>query len=419
MGLDELVTARDQQRSDAMTIAAEERIDTLLARIETFVREDLEPLEPMMLQQGFRAVLPTLQEKRRQVQQLGLWAPHLPTEYGGLGLKLTEFARVSEALGRSPLGHYVFNCQSPDIGNMELLLLHGTDEQKERFLEPLARGEIRSCFSMTEPEHAGSNPVVLSTTAVKDGDEYVINGHKWFTSAHDGSSFAIVMAVTNPDAPKPHERASQIIVPTDTPGFRRVRNIKIMGEEGEDYLSHAEVIYENVRVPRANLLGQEGAGFALAQVRLGPGRIHHCMRWIGICERAFDLLCRRAATRELSPGKPLATKQAIQHWIAESRAEIDAARLLVLEATRKIDEQGAYAARTDISVIKFFVAGVLDRVLDRAIQVHGALGITDDTLLSFFYRHERGARIYDGADEVHKSVVARQVLKQYGVDISI
>jgi alkylation response protein AidB-like acyl-CoA dehydrogenase len=419
MGLDELVTARDQQRSDAMTIAAEERIDTLLARIETFVREELEPLEPAMLQQGFRAVLPTLQEKRRQVQQLGLWAPHLPPEYGGLGLRLTEFARVSEALGRSPLGHYVFNCQSPDIGNMELLLLHGTDEQKERFLQPLARGEIRSCFSMTEPEHAGSNPVVLSTTAVKDGDDYVINGHKWFTSAHDGSSFAIVMAVTNPDAPKPHERASQIIVPTDTPGFRRVRNIKIMGEEGEDYLSHAEVIYENVRVPRANLLGQEGAGFALAQVRLGPGRIHHCMRWIGICERAFDLLCRRAATRELSPGKPLATKQAIQHWIAESRAEIDAARLLVLEATRKIDEQGAYAARTDISVIKFFVAGVLDRVLDRAIQVHGALGITDDTLLSFFYRHERGARIYDGADEVHKSVVARQVLKQYGVDISI
>ena len=402
-----------------MTIAAEERIDTLLARIETFVREELEPLEPAMLQQGFRAVLPTLQEKRRQVQQLGLWAPHLPPEYGGLGLRLTEFARVSEALGRSPLGHYVFNCQSPDIGNMELLLLHGTDEQKERFLQPLARGEIRSCFSMTEPEHAGSNPVVLSTTAVKDGDDYVINGHKWFTSAHDGSSFAIVMAVTNPDAPKPHERASQIIVPTDTPGFRRVRNIKIMGEEGEDYLSHAEVIYENVRVPRANLLGQEGAGFALAQVRLGPGRIHHCMRWIGICERAFDLLCRRAATRELSPGKPLATKQAIQHWIAESRAEIDAARLLVLEATRKIDEQGAYAARTDISVIKFFVAGVLDRVLDRAIQVHGALGITDDTLLSFFYRHERGARIYDGADEVHKSVVARQVLKQNGVDISI
>lgn len=402
-----------------MTIAAEAHIDTLLARIQTFVHEELEPLEPTMLQQGFRAVLPTLQAKRRQVQQLGLWAPHLPPEYGGLGLTLTEFARVSEALGRSPLGHYVFNCQSPDIGNMELLLLHGTAEQKERFLLPLARGEIRSCFSMTEPEHAGSNPVWLSTTAVKDGDDYVINGHKWFTSAHDGSSFAIVMAVTNPDAAKPHERASQIIVPTDTPGFRRVRNIKIMGEEGEDYFSHAEVVYENVRVPQANLLGREAAGFALAQVRLGPGRIHHCMRWIGICERAFDLLCRRAATREIAPGKPLATKQAIQHWIAESRAEIDAARLLVLEATRKMDQQGAYAARTDISVIKFFVAGVLDRVVDRAIQVHGALGITDDTLLSFFARHERGARIYDGADEVHKSVVARQVLKQYGVDISI
>lgn len=402
-----------------MTIAAEIQIDTLLAQIEMFVREELQPLEPTMLQQGFRAVLPALRERRQQVKQLGLWTPHLPPEYGGLGLKLPEFARVSEALGRSPLGHYTFNCQSPDIGNMELLLQHGTDAQKERFLLPLIRGEIRSCFSMTEPEHAGSNPVWLSTTAVKDGDDYIINGHKWFTSAHDGSAFAIVMAVTNPEAEKPHERASQIIVPTDTPGFRRVRNIKIMGEEGEDYQSHAEVVYENVRVPQRNLLGREGAGFALAQVRLGPGRIHHCMRWIGICERAFELMCQRAATRELAPGKLLATKQVIQHWIAESRAEIDAARLLVLEAARKMEQQGAYAARTDISVIKFFVAGVLDRVLDRAIQVHGASGITEDTVLSFFYRHERGARIYDGADEVHKSVVARQILKQYGVDISI
>jgi alkylation response protein AidB-like acyl-CoA dehydrogenase len=302
---------------------------------------------------------------------------------------------------------------------MELLLRCGTEEQRERFLRPLVRGEVRSCFAMTEPEHAGSNPVWLSTTAVRDGDDYVINGHKWFTSGQDGAAFVIVMAVTNPEADRPHERASQILVPTDTPGCRRVRNIKIMGEEGEDYFSHAEVVYENCRVPRSNLLGQQGAGFALAQLRLGPGRIHHCMRWIGICERALDLMCRRAATRELAPGELLATKQTIQHWVAESRAEIDAARLLVLQTARQIDEQGPAAARVAISEIKFFVAGVLDRVLDRAIQVHGALGITDDTVLSLFYRHERGARIYDGADEVHKSVVARQVLKQYGVAITV
>ncbi|MBV9787367.1 MAG: acyl-CoA dehydrogenase family protein, partial [Chloroflexi bacterium] len=306
----------------------------------------------------------------------------------------------------------------PDIGNMEILIEHGSAEQKERYLKPLANGDIRSCFAMTEPENPGSNPVLLNTTAVKEGDDYVINGHKWFTSSADGASFAIVMAVTNPDDPR-HERASQIVVPTDTPGFRIVRNISIMGETGEDYLSHAEVMFENCRVPQSNRLGEEGHGFALAQVRLGPGRIHHCMRWIGICERAFDLLCRRAATRELAPGKPLASRQSIQHWIAESRAEINASRLMVLDAAAKIDREGTQAARVDISIIKFYVANVLQRVLDRAIQVHGALGVTDDTLLSFWYRHERGARIYDGADEVHKTVVARQILKQYGVEISL
>jgi alkylation response protein AidB-like acyl-CoA dehydrogenase len=272
---------------------------------------------------------------------------------------------------------------------------------------------------MTEPEHAGSNPIYMSTTAVKDGADYVINGHKWFTSSHDGSAFAIVMAITNPEADKPHHRASQIIVPTDTPGFRRIRNIKVMGDAGEDYFSDAEVVYENVRVPQSNLLGKEGDGFALAQMRLGPGRIHHCMRWIGICERAFDLMCRRAATRELAPGKLLAEKQAVQHWIAESRAEINAARLLVLDAAAKLEAEGTYGARVDIALIKFYVAGVLDRVVDRAIQVHGGLGMTDDTPLSYAYRHERAARIYDGPDEVHKSTVARQVLKEYGVNISI
>jgi alkylation response protein AidB-like acyl-CoA dehydrogenase len=276
----------------------------------------------------------------------------------------------------------------------------------------LLSGDIRSCFGMTEPENAGSNPIFLSTRAVLDGDEWVINGHKWFTSSADGASFCIVMAVTDPDAHK-YQRASMIIVPTDTPGFELVRNIPVMGEAGEDYFSHAEIRLTDVRVPKENLLGGEGAGFAVAQQRLGPGRIHHCMRWIGICERAFDMMCERAATRELSPGKPLGHKQFVQGWIAESRAEIDAARLMVLRVAWLIDQQGDYAARVDVSTIKFFVANVLQRVLDRAIQTHGALGITDDIVLSYWFRHERGARIYDGPDEVHKARLARKILEKY------
>ncbi len=363
--------------------------------------------------------MPALKEKREKVKSLGLWAPHLPADLGGLGLSLSQFARISEELGRSPLGLYTFNCQAPDIGNMELLHKFGTEAQKERFLIPLIKGDIRSCFAMTEPEHAGSNPVWMSATAVKEGDSYIIDGHKWFTTAADGASFAVTMAVTNPEAEKPHRRASQILVPMDTPGFIHVRRIKIMGEEGEDHNSHSEVRFENCRVPQENLIGEEGSGFVLAQERLGPGRIHHCMRWVGICERAFEMMCEYAATRELAPGKLLATRQTIQNWIAESRAEISAARFLVLDAAEKIDREGTYAARVEISLIKFYVAGVLMRVIDRAIQVHGGLGITDYTLLSHWYRHERGARIYDGPDEVHKSVVARRVLRDYGVKISI
>jgi alkylation response protein AidB-like acyl-CoA dehydrogenase len=268
---------------------------------------------------------------------------------------------------------------------------------------------------MTEPDYPGSNPTWMATRAVKDGKDWVITGRKWFTSGADGAAFAIVMAVTDPDAESPHLRASQILVPLDTKGVRIVRNISVMGDEGEDYASHSEMAYEGVRVPLANVLGAEGAGFAIAQERLGPGRIHHTMRWIGICERALDLMCRRAASREIAPGKPLGTRQTVQDWIAESRAEIHASRLMVLDAARIIDAEGAYAAREAISIIKFFVAGVLQRVLDRAIQVHGALGLTDDTPLAFWYRHERAARIYDGPDEVHKSVVAKRILRNYGI----
>jgi alkylation response protein AidB-like acyl-CoA dehydrogenase len=266
---------------------------------------------------------------------------------------------------------------------------------------------------MTEPEFAGSNKVNMATTAVVDGEDYLINGHKWFTTAADGAQFTIVMAVTNPNSPSPHQKASMILLPLDTPGYTLVRNIPIMGEAGEDYLSHAEVKFEQCRVPLTNRIGQEGQGFALAQERLGPGRIHHCMRWIGICERVFDMMCTRALSRKLEVGKVLAEKQTIQNWIAESRAEIKASRLMVLDTAQKMQELGAKAVKEDISTIKFFVADVLMKVIDRAIQVHGALGITDDTLLSFWYRHERGARIYDGPDEVHKSALARIILKNY------
>lgn len=386
-----------------------------LVDLRNFVNSELIPLEPIFLQQGFGAVLPKLRELRENVRQRGWWLPPLSRSHGGLGMPLTEFAAISEELGRTPTGHYVFNCQAPDVGNMELLHMHGSADQQARWLMPLAFGDIRSCFAMTEPEHAGSNPVWMDTHAVKDGDDYVIHGHKWFTSSADGATFTIVMAVTNPDA-APHLRASQIIVPLDTPGFKLVRNVKIMGEAGEDWSSHAEVRFEHCRVPQSNRIGGEGAGFALAQDRLGPGRIHHCMRWIGICERALELMCRHAATRELSPGVMLGSRQVVQHWIAESRADINAARLMVMDAAHKIENKGAHAARVEVSTIKYFVAGVLQRTLDHAIQTHGALGITDDIPLSWWYRHERGARIYDGADEVHKNVVARQELKKYGVN---
>ncbi len=388
-------------------------LDTTLTAIRHFVDDRLLPLEDRTRGWSWNRIEPLLQELREEVKSRGWWLPQIAAEQGGMGLSLEDFGRVSELLGRSPFGHFTFNCQAPDAGNMEILIEHGTPEQQKRFLEPLLAGRIRSCFAMTEPENAGSNPVRLSTTAVREGDEYVINGHKWFTTGADGAGFAIVMAITQPDAESPYLRASQLIVPADTPGYELVRNVPIMGEEGEGYASHGEVRFANVRVPADHLLGADGAGFAIAQQRLGPGRIHHCMRWIGICERAFDLMCRRALSRELAPGKSLARKQTIQNWIAESRAEINASRLLVLDTARKIDREGDYAARQEVSLIKFYVAGVLQRVLDRAIQVHGALGITEDTVLSYWYRHERGARIYDGADEVHKSRLARLVLKQY------
>lgn len=398
-------------------IFATERLSELLPKVKAFVETELIPLEQGHHHRSPQETYALLDAKRELVKKAGLWGIHLSNEEGGLGLTLCEFGQLSEWLARAPLyGHYTFNCQAPDIGNMELLGKFGSPAQKEKYLHPLTRGEIRSCFAMTEPAFAGSDPTRLATSAVREGDDYVINGHKWFTSSEEGAAFSIVMAVTNPEAPV-HQRASMIIVPAGTKGFNHVRKIPVMGEAGGGWASHSEVRFENCRVPVTNRISDEGAGFKLAQERLGPGRIHHCMRWIGIAEKALDLMCRRAVNREIEQGVMLGQKQFIQGFIAESRVEIDAARMLVLRTATTIDREGAAAARHQISGIKFFTANVMLQVLDRAIQVHGALGLTDGTMLATLYQHERGARIYDGADEVHKQSMAVNILKTYGLDL--
>jgi acyl-CoA dehydrogenase len=383
----------------------------LLADIRGFLDEQILPLEPLFLGGEWDALAARLEACREAVRERGWWAPNLPQEAGGLGLGLVDLGLVSEVLGRTPLGHFAFGCQAPDAGNAELLLLHGSGTLRERYLLPLAAGRMRSCFCMTEPEYAGSNPVEMGTTAVRDGGEWVLNGHKWFATAAEGAAFAIVMAVTDPAA-APHARASMILVDCDTPGFELVRNIPVMGHAGHGPFSHGEVRLNDCRVPAERLLGEPGAGFLMAQQRLGPGRIHHCMRWLGICARAIDLMCEHALRRELSPGQPLARQQIVQSWLAESAAEAAAARALVLETAWRIEREGWKATREMISMIKFLTANTLQRIVDRAVQVHGALGVTDDTVLAFFYREERAARIYDGPDEVHKLSLARRLLKR-------
>ncbi len=398
-----------------MDFSVSDKMQTIVEMINEFLEKEIIPLEPAFLSKPFRELVPVINEKRELVKRMELWAPNHPKEYGGMGLDLMEHALVSEALGRTPLGHFVFGCQAPDAGNIEVLHKYGTDEQKEKYLAPLVDGKIRSCFSMTEVDMPGSNPVLLETTAEKEGDDYVINGHKWFSTAADGAEFAIVMAVTNPEEPSPHKRASMIIAPCDTPGFNLVRNIPIMDHEGDGFFSHGEILYQSCRVPRTNILGEEGAGFVIAQDRLGPGRIHHCMRWIGVCNRAFDIMCEYANSRLISAGRNLASKQLTQAKVAECAAEIQRSRLMVLDAAWKIENLGTKEARTEISLIKFTVPNVMQQVLDTAIQIMGGLGMTDDTIVAYMWRHERGGRIYDGADEVHKSAVARQVLKKMAI----
>jgi alkylation response protein AidB-like acyl-CoA dehydrogenase len=350
---------------------------------------------------------------QQRVKALGLWAPHLPQEWGGMGIGFIGQALVNEIAGRSVIAPRLFGNAAPDAGNAELLLIAATEEQKEKYLRPLAAGEVRSCFAMTEPEVSGSDPTGLRTTAVRDGDEWIINGHKWFTSGAIGSAFAIVMAVTDPTADL-HGRASMILVPTETPGFKIIRAVPVMGSGGVG--GHCEIRLEDCRVPVTNLLGEPGQGFKLAQARLGPGRIQHCMRWIGAAQRSFEMMCAYALKRQ-SFGEPLAKKQTVQNWIADSAAEISAARLMTLNAAWKLDRGDD--ARIEISLIKFFGARVLHDVIDRAIQVHGALGYSKDTPLEMFYRDARAARIYDGPDEVHRQVVAQRILKTFARDGSV
>ena len=380
-------------------------IKELRQKTTDFMEEHIYPNESIFHEGGAEAE-ELMKELQAKTKAMGMWAPHLPAEADGMDIGFLAYAYINEILGRSPYAPRAFGAQAPDSGNAEILHQFGTPEQKERWLKPLVAGDIRSCFSMTEPEVSGADPTGLRTRAVRDGDEWVIDGHKWFTSGAIGASFAIVMCVSDPDA-EPHSRMSQIIVPTDTPGFEIVRAIPVMGETRG---AHCEIRYTDCRVPVTNTLGEPGDGFRIAQKRLGPGRIHHCMRWLGQSQRAFELMCRRALSREAF-GSTLAEKQTIQNWIADSAAEIQAARLLTMHAAHKVD-QGS-EARVEISIIKFWGAKVLHDVIDRAIQVHGALGVSGDTPLESMYREARAARIYDGPDEVHRMVVARRILRVF------
>jgi len=389
-------------------LAIKPEVDARRAQVRAFMEEHVYPNEAALAREDESSDA-LIAELRAQAKAAGIWAPHLPPEAGGTGSGFIEYALLNEEIGRSMWAQLVFNCQAPDAGNGEILHMFGTEEQKERFLRPLVEGTARSFFSMTEPEVSGADPTELRTTAVREGDEWVINGHKWFSSSAEGAAFGIVMAVTDPDAP-PHRRMSQILVPTDTPGYELIRPIPVMGHAGRGWSTHCEVRYTDVRVPVGNVLGEPGDGFRIAQKRLGPGRIHHVMRWLGQMQRAFELMCTYSLERQVG-GVPLAEKQTVQNWIADSAAEIQACRLLTLDAARKLDEGDE--ARVEVSLIKFYAARVLNEVIDRAIQVHGARGLTDETPLAGMYEQARAARIYDGPDEVHRMVVSRRILKEF------
>jgi acyl-CoA dehydrogenase len=398
----------------AWDFSTEPGFERQLDWMQEFVREHVWPLETLLDDLGWQGLEQAIAPLRDEVKARELWAAHLDPQLGGQGFGQVKLGLMHEILGTSPIAPLVFGNAAPDSGNSEILALAGSPEQKERYLYPLLEGDLKSAFSMTEPDTAGSDPTLLRTSAVRDDDGWLLNGRKWFSSNGSIADFLIVMAVTNPDA-RQHQRASMFIVDADTPGVRILRDVATMEHPWESfgrYGNHAEILYEDVRLPGDALLGAEGAGFLIAQQRLYPGRIHHCMRWLGVAKRAFDMLCERSLYR-YAHGSTLAGHQTVQNWIADSAAQMQAARLMTLHAAWKMDTEGVAAARQDIALIKFFGAQVLHDVIDRAVQVHGALGYSTDLPLEAMYRFARAARIYDGPDEVHRASVARQILRGY------
>ncbi len=399
-----------------MDFAWSETVEDLRQRLLAFMRERVYPAEAVYRRQVTAADPyahpPVMEELKAEARRRDLWNLFLPDGRWGAGLSNLDYAPLAEIMGWSPwLAPEALNCAAPDTGNMEILAEFGTAEQQERWLKPLLAGEIRSGFAMTEPDVASSDATNIRSRIVKQDDEYVIDGRKWWTTGAMSSrcTILIFMGVTDPDAGV-HHRQSMILVPVATPGVRIERGLSVFGYQGGG--GDAEISFEGVRVPASNLLGAEGGGFAIAQARLGPGRIHHCMRAIGMAERAFDLMCRRAISRSAF-GKELARQGVIQQWIAESRMEIEQARLLVLKTAWMIDTLGKEAARVEISAIKVAVPRMALKVIDRAIQVHGAAGVSQDTPLAELYAAARTLRIADGPDEVHEMVIARRELKRF------
>jgi acyl-CoA dehydrogenase len=400
-----------------MDFALSAKAETLRSELESFMDDCVYPNEALHHRQIAESGNPhtypaVLDELKVEARKRGLWNLFLPhaTEWTE-GLSNLDYAPLAEITGRSPIAPEALNCSAPDTGNMEILTMFGTEEQKERWLRPLLEGEIRSCFAMTEPAVASSDATNISLRIERDGDDYVLNGRKWWISgaARERCKVTIVMGKTDPEAP-PHRQQSMILVPLDTPGLTNLRNLPVFGYQDNE--GHCELVFEDVRVPADSLLGEEGGGFAMAQARLGPGRIHHCMRAIGAAERALEMMCRRVRERTAF-GKPLAEQGVIQQWIADSRIELEQVRLLVLKTAWLMDTVGNKGARTEISAIKVAAPDVALRVVDRAIQAHGALGVSDDVPLASMYAHLRTLRLADGPDEVHRMSVARRELRKY------
>ncbi|MER6961149.1 acyl-CoA dehydrogenase family protein [Streptomyces sp. NPDC000618] len=399
-----------------MDFALSPRADELRSRMAAFMEEYVLPAEPVYDRQLAEAddpheLPPVMRELKEKARAEGLWNLFLGHGDWGAGLTNLEYAPLAELAGRSVIGPEVFNCSAPDTGNMELLALFGAPEQQDRWLRPLLTAEIRSCFAMTEPEVASSDARNIRTRITRDGDEYVVDGHKWYTSGilDPDCRLIILMGVTDPDAPT-YRQQSMLLIPRDTPGITILRDLPMFGYT--DRCGHGDVLFEDVRVPASALLGGEGEGFALAQGRLGPGRMHYAMRAVGFAERALELMCRRTLTRTAFGG-PLAERGVVREWIARSRIEIEQLRLLVLKSAWLMDTSGNAAARTEVAAIKVAALEVAHRVVDRAVQAHGAAGVSDDTVLARLYAITRALRIADGPDEVHLRTVARRELAKY------